>query len=82
LKIQLQKKEQKTIASVEPTQHEGKSRVAHGYHQILTFDEDVPKTMFRTPFGHYQFEASSLRTHGCDYRNFRKPFEIRKIWSI
>jgi len=31
-----------------------------GYQQIHIPDEDVPKTAFRTPFGHYQFKVLSF----------------------
>jgi hypothetical protein len=34
--------------------------LAQGYHQIQNFEEDVPKTAFRVPFGHYQFKVLSF----------------------
>ena len=34
--------------------------LAQGYHQIRVTAEDVPKTAFRTPFGHYQWRVLSF----------------------
>ena len=34
--------------------------LAQNYHQIRIFKEDVPKTTFRVPFGHYQFKFLSF----------------------
>lgn len=34
--------------------------LAQGYHQIRISEEDVPKTAFRVPFGHYQFKVLSF----------------------
>jgi hypothetical protein len=34
--------------------------LAQGYHQIRILEEDVPKSAFRVPFGHYQFKVLSF----------------------
>ena len=34
--------------------------LAQGYHQIRITDADVPKTAFRTPYGHYQWRVLSF----------------------
>ncbi|GJP48756.1 hypothetical protein CLOM_g8031 [Closterium sp. NIES-68] len=34
--------------------------LAQGYHQLRITDEDVPKTAFRTPFGHFQWRVLSF----------------------
>ena len=32
-----------------------------GYHQIRVREEDIPKTVFRTHYGHYEYIVMSLR---------------------
>ena len=32
-----------------------------GYHQVRVNEEDIPKTAFRTRYGHYEFLVMSLR---------------------
>ncbi|GJW13970.1 putative reverse transcriptase domain-containing protein [Tanacetum coccineum] len=32
-----------------------------GYHQLRVYDEDIPKTAFRTRYGHYKFQVMPFR---------------------
>jgi hypothetical protein len=32
-----------------------------GYHQVRVKEEDIPKTVFRTRYGHYEFLVMSFR---------------------
>ncbi|GJZ62698.1 hypothetical protein Tco_0618835 [Tanacetum coccineum] len=32
-----------------------------GYHQLRVWEEDIPKTAFRTRYGHYEFQVMPFR---------------------
>lgn len=36
-----------------------------GYHQFLVKEEDIPKTKFRTRYGHYQVFSDAIRSYKC-----------------
>jgi hypothetical protein len=45
-----------------------------GYHQIQVRTEDIPKTMFRTRYGHYEYSVMSFSVSNApglfmEYRN-------------
>ena len=37
-----------------------------GYHQLKIREEDVPKTAFRTRYGHYEFLVTPFGLTNCD----------------
>ncbi|GKE67231.1 putative reverse transcriptase domain-containing protein [Tanacetum coccineum] len=49
-----------------------------GYHQLQVREEDIPKTTFRTQYGHYEYQIESIK----DLASPKTPTEIRKFLGL